>query len=682
MTRTTPLGPVREGTGFRFSVYSRHAEGMTLSLFDERGIEQQVAMERAGDLFTVYIPGVTFGQRYGFRAEGPYDAPRGLRFCPAKLLLDPYARKVEGAFVPRGELFDFHPTDACIDRRDTAAHVPRSVVVDPTFDWGDDTAPRTPWSRTVVYEAHVKGFTRLHPLVPEAHRGTFLGLCHDEVLDHLVGLGVTAIELMPIQQGVLERHLAAKRLPNYWGYNTIAPFAPDSRFAVADPVVELKQAVKRLHQRGLEVILDIVLNHTGEGDELGTTVGLRGLDGPTYYRRTGTTLTDWTGTGNTLNLGDPAVRRWALDCLRAWVVDYHIDGFRFDLGVCLGREAGPFSPQAELLRDLVADPVLGAVKRIVEPWDLGPDGYQLGQFPPGYVEWNGEYRDTVRRFFRGDPGMVGTLATRVCGSSDRYGTLRGPLASVSFVTAHDGYTLRDLVSYEQKHNEANGEQNRDGHEPNYSRNFGEEGDTEDPTIRARRLRTAKSLIVTLAMSQGVPMLLGGDEFLRTQQGNNNAYCQDHPGVYTKWDSKAPEVVGFTAFVREAFALRRGNPSLGRSTFFSGEKQPDGSPDVAFYTPAGAPMVGRDWSDEDLRSFVFTMADPDGEWLVLLHAGEEPQTFVLPARPTPFELRLDSQHAPGHPASSPVEGHVTLLPGGSLVFRRPTAHPSSGPAPTS
>jgi isoamylase len=666
MTRTTPLGPVREGTGFRFSVYSRHAEGMTLSLFDERGIEQRVAMERAGDLFTVYIPGITFGQRYGFRAEGAYDPPLGLRFCPAKLLLDPYARKVEGAFVPRAELFDFHPTDASVDRRDTAAHVPRSVVVDHTFDWGDDAAPRTPWSKTVVYEAHVKGMTRLHPLLPEAHRGTFLGLCHDEVLDHLERLGITALELMPIQQGVLERHLAAKRLPNYWGYNTIAPFAPDSRFAVSDPVVELKQTVKKLHQRGIEVILDIVLNHTGEGDELGTTVGLRGIDGPTYYRRSEGKLTDWTGTGNTLNLGHPAVRQWALDCLRAWVVDYHIDGFRFDLGVCLGREQGPFSPRAELLEALVSDPILGAVKRIVEPWDLGPDGYQLGHFPPGFVEWNGEYRDTVRRFFRGDAGLVGTLATRVCGSSDRYSAERGPLSSVSFVTAHDGFTLRDLVSFEQKHNEANGEQNRDGHEPNYSRNFGEEGDSDDPTIRARRLRTAKSLILTLAMSQGVPMLLGGDEFLRSQQGNNNAYCHDHPGVYTKWDSKAPEVVGFTAFVREAFALRKEGATFARTSFFNGKKQADGSPDVAFYTPSGEPMAAVDWRDDELRSFVFTMADDDGEWLVALHAGEEPQTFVLPRRATPFELRLDTDS----PITTPrTESEITLAPGGAMVLRR-------------
>src|SRR5215813_4112624 len=530
-----PLGATWDGEGVNFALFSENATAVELCLFDRPDDAREAARipltERDGFVWHAYLPDVRPGQLYGYRVHGPWAPEGGHRFNPAKLLIDPYARAVSGLIAWSDALFGHDVTDASADPRasqsDSAGAMPKCIVVEPTFSWGDDRPPGTPWSRTVVYECHVKGLTKLHPDVPEPLRGTYLGLSMEPILEHLTALGVTAVELMPVHHAVTEHHLAERGLTDYWGYNSIAFFAPDLRYATGGPgsqVAEFKTMVKRLHGAGIEVILDVVYNHTAEGNHLGPTLSLRGIDNVAYYRlapEDRQQYVDFTGCGNSLNMLHPRTIQLIMDSLRYWVLEMHVDGFRFDLAPALARELYEVNQLGTFFDIIAQDPVLSQAKLIAEPWDLGPGGYQVGNFPIGWTEWNGKYRDTVRRCWRGDPGQLGELGYRLTGSSDLYGpTARSPYASINFVTCHDGFTLRDLVSYEQKHNEANGESNRDGSDDNESWNHGVEGPTDDPAILDLRRQQAKNFITVLMLSRGVPMLRAGDEVLHTQRGNN------------------------------------------------------------------------------------------------------------------------------------------------------------------
>ena len=544
-----PLGATWDGEGVNFALFSEHATAVELCVFehaDGAAPVDSVTMPIATDrVWHCYLPDARPGCLYGYRVDGPWDPAQGHRFNRAKLLIDPYAKAVSGAIRWSEELFGHSSagpdSDLVPDSRDSAGGMPKSVVVDQAFTWGEDSAPRIPWNRTVIYECHVRGMTMTHPGVPEHLRGTYLGLSSDAVVDHLLSLGVTAVELMPVHQFVADQHLVDQGLTNYWGYNTLAFFAPHVGYATGghgQQVDEFKSMVKTLHRAGLEVILDVVYNHTGEGSHLGPTLSLRGIDNSVYYRLQPDNKRfnlDFTGTGNSLNIVHPRTIALIMDSLRYWVTDMHVDGFRFDLAPVLirGLEDGRRSAFFEVIQQ---DPVLSQVKLIAEPWDVGPDGYQLGRFPPGWAEWNGAFRDCVRRFWRGDPGMIPELASRLTGSSDIYSPSgRRTYASVNFVTCHDGFTLADAVGFEERHNEANGEGNQDGARENYSRNWGAEGDTDSHRVARLRERIKRNMLATLVFSQGVRMLLGGDEFGRSQQGNNNAYCQDNDVSWVDWD---------------------------------------------------------------------------------------------------------------------------------------------------
>ncbi len=651
-----PLGARWDGEGVNFALFSAHATRVELCLYDpgEPGRESaRVSLpERTHDVWHGYLPDVRPGQLYGYRAHGPWEPRAGHRFNPSKLLLDPYARAATSA--ARLEASHFEPDAAARSGTDSADHTPRCAVVDDAFPWGDDRAPRTPWSRTLIYECHVKGTSALHPGVPAPLRGKFLGLASDAIVEHLQSLGVTALELLPVALAQSSRALGARGQANYWGYDTLLYFAPDPRFAGAagaGAVIEWKSMVKTLHRAGIEVILDVVYNHTGESDERGPTLCYRGIDNASYYRlapHDRRRYLDFSGCGNALDLRHPRVLQLVVDSLRYWVSEMHVDGFRLDLAPALARDhdGDAFDPNARLFALVQQDPVLAEVKWIAEPWDLGPGGYQLGNFPPGWAEWNGRYRDSLRRFWRGDRGQVPELASRLSGSSDLFlAGGRGPFASVNFVACHDGLTLRDLVSYEHKHNEANGEANRDGSDANWSRNWGAEGETDSREIQELRARIARNLLATLAFSQGVPMLSHGDELGRTQSGNNNAYCHDDATTWLDW-RLGPAEQALLDFTRKVFALRRENPVFRRRRFFAGDPLIHaGVKDVTWLRPDGAEMAAADWHDPELDALAMLVrGDASDELdergrpnrgatlLVLLNGGEQPRRFRLPRLP--------------------------------------------------
>jgi isoamylase len=642
-----PLGATYDGTGTNFAVFSRVATRVELCLFALDGGETRVDLpEVTGEVWHGYLPGCGPGRRYGFRVHGPFSPADGHRCDPKKLVLDPYARAVSGQFRwDDGALGAV--TAAGPSSIDTAPYVPRCVVVSPFFVWGDDRRPRTPWHKTVIYEAHVRGMTMLHPKVPEELRGTYAGLAHPVVIEHLKDLGVTAIELMPVHQFIHDERLVRLGLKNYWGYNSIGYFAPHGEYSssgdAGEQVLEFKQMVKALHEAGIEVLLDVVYNHTGEGGASGPTVCFRGLDNAAYYRvgQDKSTYVDYTGTGNSLNMRNPYVLQLVLDSLRYWVLEMHVDGFRFDLAAALARELHEVDRLSAFFDLIQQDPVISQVKLIAEPWDVGEGGYQVGNFPVLWSEWNGQYRDTVRDFWRGAERTLGEFANRFTGSSDLYASARrSPHASINFVTCHDGFTLRDLVSYDEKHNEANGEDNRDGEPHNRSWNCGSEGETDDPQILSIRRRQRRNFLATLLLSQGVPMIYAGDELGRTQRGNNNAYCHDGPLSWIHWDTIDAEL---RQFARKLVAFRLSHPVLSRRRWFEGRSiRGSNLTDIGWFKPDGTEMSDQDWNVAFARALgVFLNGDgidspgPRGEqvvddsFYVLFNAGSSSIEFVIP-----------------------------------------------------
>ncbi len=674
-----------------FALYSANATGVDLVVFDASGrreLKHFPLAERTDMVWHGYLPEARPGLLYGYRAHGPYRPEEGHRFNAHKLLLDPYARNIVGSVRWSDALYGYtlgHPReDLSRDRRDSARAMPKSQVIESAFTWDDDRRPAVPWHETVIYELHVRGYTRLHPDIPPALRGTYSGLATAPVIDHLRRLGVTTIELLPVHAFVDERPLIERGLRNYWGYNTIGFFAPDARYALADPVCEFKAMVKTLHKAGFEVILDVVYNHTAEGNEHGPTLCFRGIDNTAYYRLQEDNpryYVDITGCGNTLDMRHPRAFQMMMDSLRYWVAEMHVDGFRFDLAPALGREVhqtnhiGPFF---ELLRQ---DPLLAQVKLIAEPWDLGEGGYQLGHFPPGWSEWNDRYRDIVRAYWKGDRGLIGEFARRLTGSSDLYGgSGRLPHASVNFVTSHDGFTLTDLVSYNAKHNQANLEDNRDGNDHNVSWNCGVEGPTVDPAIRALRARQKRNLLATLVFSQGVPMLAAGDEMGRTQQGNNNAYCQDNELGWINWhlDDEREQMLAFT---RRVMALRHLHPVFRRRRFLQGSAPKGASgKDVTWLTPAGAEMTVVEWNQDFARCIGVLLAgdafgerDPHGQpmrddnVLLLFNAYHDAIEFRMPGDSARrWRVLIDTAHDGGIVADETFHTAPTYDLGGRAV----------------
>ena len=609
-----PLGATWDGHGVNFALFSANATGVELCLFDaDSGQESdRIALpEWTDEVWHVYVKGLKPGVLYGYRVHGPYAPEQGHRFNPNKLLLDPYARAHHGELQWSPAVYGYRmgesDGDLTFDEQDSAPFMPKCVVVDSDFDWTIAAKPRVSWDLTVFYEAHVKGFTQLHPDVPEALRGTYAGLASDAALAHFKSIGVTSIELLPIHTFVNDSTLLDKGLTNYWGYNSIGFFAPDPRYFAKEEIGEFKTMIDRLHHAGLEVILDVVYNHTAEGNELGSTLSFRGIDNASYYRLVPGDERHYindTGTGNTLNLSHPRVLQMVMDSLRYWVTEMRVDGFRFDLATILGREPHGFDEGGGFLDACRQDPVLASVKLIAEPWDCGPGGYQVGGFPPGWAEWNDRFRDTVRSYWRGEEGIVPDLATRLAGSSDKFRHRgRRPWASVNFIGAHDGFTLNDLVSYDDKHNEANGEDNRDGTSDNRSWNCGVEGRTDDPSIRALRERQKRNLLATLLFAQGTPMLVAGDEFGRTQGGNNNAYCQDNAVSWIDWSARTPDDLSLTGFVSDVIALRRSLPALRRQRWFDGcMNESLHVRDLAWLSPEGTSISEAQWADPNNRCF--------------------------------------------------------------------------------
>jgi isoamylase len=655
-----PLGATWDGEGVNFAIFSQHASSIELCLFEsETSIKELIRIplvERTNRVFHIYLPDVRPGQLYGYRVDGPYAPEQGHRFNVNKLLLDPYAKAISGEVRGLDEMFGYRLRDPQGDlsksELDSGPYMPKSVVVETAFSWGDDRPPNVPWSRTLIYECHVRGMTMRHPDVPPHLRGKYLGLASDAIIDHLRSLNVTAIELLPIHHPAGERRLEDLNLTNYWGYNTVGFFAPDPRFAtgaMGQQVTEFKTMVKAFHRAGIEVILDVVYNHTGEGSQDGPTVCFRGIDNASYYRLSPQNprhYVDFTGCGNSFNVLHPRALQLVLDSLRYWVTEMHVDGFRFDLASTLARDPYEFDSFSRFFALCQQDPVLQKVKLIAEPWDLGPGGYRLGGYPPGWAEWNGRYRDCIRRFWRGDEGQVPELASRLSGSSDIFhGGDRGPYASINFVTCHDGFTLRDLVSYERKHNEANGEDNRDGSSDNASKNWGVEGETRSAQVSRLRERMMKNMLATLAFSQGVPMISHGDELGRTQRGNNNAYCQDNEISWLSWELD-PHQKDLLDFAKKVFAITRTNPLFRRRRFFAGGAiSAHGVKDVSWIRPDGAEMTLEDWGNP--KNHILGMLIP-GEasddvdergrpnqgqsLLLLLNGSNRSHKFALPSLP--------------------------------------------------
>jgi isoamylase len=651
-----PLGACWDGAGTNFSIFSEHAELVVLCLFDSARTERQIELSRGeAHNWHCYLPGVGPGQCYGFRVHGPYDPESGHRFNPRKLLLDPYAKAIDGPVDwDRANVLPYSPdgsedADLEPDDEDDAEAMPRSVVADPSFDWEGVGPPNTRWAETVIYETHVKGFTQTHPGVREDLRGTYAGLASEAAIEHLLSLGVTAVELMPFHHIVSESFLHDEGYTNYWGYSTLGYFAPHSDYAATgtrgEQVREFKGMVKALHQAGIEVILDVVYNHTAEGNHLGPVLSFRGVDNMSYYRLVPDDprfYMDFTGTGNSLNPVQPSVLRLIMDSLRYWVIDCHVDGFRFDLASALARELHDVDKLSAFFDVIHQDPILSQVKLIAEPWDVGPDGYQVGNFPVLWAEWNGIYRDSIRDFWRGQ-GSLGDFAGRFTGSSDLYQSEgRPPHSSINFITAHDGFTLRDLVSYDGKHNESNYEGNDGGTDDNRSWNSGEEGETDDPKVEDLRGRRQRSMLATLLLSQGVPMLLGGDEMSRSQEGNNNTWCLDTEQSWYRW-AQLEEKADLIDFTRQLIKLRAAHPVLRRAAFLTGE-EPFGSglPDAWWFRPDGLRMTRRNWGDAGARALGLFLngmeipgTDAEGEritddsFLILFNAGGDPVDFRLP-----------------------------------------------------
>ncbi len=722
--RPAPLGArFRAGPdgieGTNFALWAGGADAVELCLFDDGGRETRCPLqELTHEIFHGFVPGVRPGQRYGYRVHGPWDPAAGARWNPAKLLLDPYARAVDGDFgrLPPevyGHRRDHRRQDVADtvrDDRDSAPFVPKGVVVHDTETWVDDVRPKTPWADSVIYELHVRGFTMRHPGVPAALRGTYAGLGHPAAVDHLVSLGVTAVELLPVHQFAHEDHLLRRGLRNYWGYNSIGYFAPHAAYSASgtrgQQVGEFKSMVRALHEAGIEVILDVVYNHTAEADELGPTLSLRGIANAGYYRLADDPrhYTDYSGCGNTLHVVQPQVLRLITDSLRYWVQEMGVDGFRFDLAAALARSFHDVDMLSPFLAVIAQDPVLRRVKLIAEPWDIGSGGYQVGAFPPLWTEWNDRYRDTVRDYWRAALPDVRDLGYRLSGSSDLYAWGgRRPYASVNFITAHDGFTLRDLVTYEGKHNEANGEDNRDGTDDNRSWNCGTEGETDDPGITALRRRQLRNLLTTLLLSTGVPMLVAGDEMGRTQGGNNNGYCQDNETGWIDWSLRTdPAWRPLLHLTRRLIRMRRDHPVLRRRAFFSGRRQgPEGIRDLGWFTAAGKEMTERDWYAPGATLGMFLSGrdipqrDPKGRpvtddsFLVILHAGADAVAFPLPAQPwaDAYALLVDTAREDQETAPGSVHhgGGTITVPGRSVLLLRalpvaatvpPSATPSS------
>jgi isoamylase len=646
-----PLGATYRGEGTNFSLFSEAAERVELCLFDDDGRETRADLSETTALcWHGFVPGVKPGQRYGYRVHGPWAPEQGKWCNPAKLLLDPYAKAIDGEWKWNEAMFPYHfdrPDDSKNDL-DSAPFIPKSVVIDPTFDWSGDAPPRTSWHRTIVYETHVKGFTKRHPGIQEELRGTYAALAHPVTIDYLSALGVTAVELLPVQQFVQDSVLLDKGLRNYWGYNSIGYFAPHNEYASGTmrghQVQEFKWMVKALHRAGIEVILDVVYNHTAEGNHLGPVLSFKGIDNTAYYRTVADNrryYMDYTGTGNTLNMMHPHVLQLIMDSLRYWVLDMHVDGFRFDLAATLARELHDVDRLSSFFDLIQQDPVVSQVKLIAEPWDVGEGGYQVGNFPPLWSEWNGKYRDCVRDFWRGTDQTLAEFGSRFTGSSDLYqGTARRPHASINFITAHDGFTLHDLVSYNDKHNEANGEENRDGESHNRSWNCGAEGPTDNPDVLALRNRQLRNFLATTFLSQGVPMLCGGDEIGRTQGGNNNAYCQDNEISWYDWEHADQALLGFT---RDLIRLRREHPVFRRRRWFQGRPIRGSSvADIGWFTPSGSSMSDDDWHAGFAKSLgVFLNGDAiptrnrtgdrviDDSFYLMFNAHQEQIDFVMP-----------------------------------------------------
>ncbi|CAG9182715.1 Glycogen operon protein GlgX [Cupriavidus laharis] len=713
-----PLGAHWDGLGVNFAVFSANASRVDLCLFSANGRKELSRMplpECTDEIWHGYLPNAALGTLYGFRAFGPYDPARGHRFNPHKLLLDPYARQLSGPVRWSDALFGYRLQsargDLTPDRRDSAPTMPKAIVVDESFHWGDDRPPGVPWQDTIIYETHLRGVSMLRDDVLPHLRGTFAALCDPRFLDHLLRLGVTAVELLPMHAILQDRFLLERGLRNYWGYNTLSYFAPEPSYLATDQLHELKVAVRRLHAAGIEVILDVVYNHTCEGNELGPTVSWRGLDNASYYqlvpgdeRRY---LND-TGCGNMLNLPHPRVLQMVLDSLRYWVRCYHIDGFRFDLASTLGREHNGFDPGAAFFDAVLQDPVLSCVKLISEPWDLGPGGYQLGNHPPGFAEWNDKFRDTVRRYWRGDAGQRGELAARLAGSADLFDRRhRRPWSSLNFITAHDGFTLADLVSYSAKHNEANGEDNRDGTDHNHSANWSPdgsvEGPTDDPAILERRARVAQAMMATLLLAQGTPMLTAGDEWGRSQQGNNNAYCQDNALSWLDWkQAQTPQGQALLQMVRRLLALRRRLHAIGANRFAHGNHEPvPGIGDIAWFDTDGRPPSPEAWADPEIRTLALRraaappraerpelarparigQASPVQVTLVLLNAGDTDVVFHLPEPALGWQLLFDSSQPDLPEAGLPMAGvTVQAVPAHALVLLAAQAEPPRPPRP--
>jgi isoamylase len=655
--RPHPLGATWDGSGTNFALFSAHAEKVELCLFDDDGVREVrriVLPEYTHEIWHAYLPDVRPGQLYGYRVYGPYAPEQGHRFNHHKLLLDPYAKALAGTLTWDDALFGYRigdpAHDLSFDERDSAPFVPKSRVVDPAFTWGRRPEQR-PWHETIVYEMHVRGFTMRHPQVPEAARGTFGGLATAPVVDYLRDLGITAVELLPVHAFVHDRHLIERGLSNYWGYNSIQYFAPHPEYLGRGGLGDFKAFVQRMHDSGIEVILDVVYNHTAEGNQLGPTLSFRGIDNRSYYHLMAGQeryYNDFTGTGNALELRHRHVLRMVTDSLRYWVEEMRVDGFRFDLATTLARVAGRYDDEASFLDAVAQDPVLSSVKLIAEPWDTGAGGYQVGGFPPGWAEWNDKYRDTMRRFWKGDEGQRSDFARRFSGSADIFDRRgRRSWASVNFVTAHDGFTLRDLVSYDRKHNEANGEGNRDGHEHNYSWNHGVEGPSDDPDVRRLRTRQMRNFLATLLISQGTPMLLSGDEVGRTQGGNNNAYAQDNEVSWFDWEGIDEEGEALLAFTKRLIALRSAHIVFHRSRFFHGETiRGTDVKDVVWLCPDGTEMADQDWADPHAKALGIRLSgeagllhltetgeqELDDTFLVLVNAAHEPLTFRLPEDP--------------------------------------------------
>ena len=686
-----PLGATWDGTGVNFALFTAHATKVELCIFDiegKREFERIELPEYTDEVWHGYLPDARPGTVYGYRVHGPYEPAAGHRFNPNKLLIDPYAKQLVGelSWDPAvfGYTLDSPDKDLSFDTRDSQAFVPKCRVIDPAFTWGPERKPRVPWERTIVYELHARGYTMRHPTIPPDMRGTFAGLMRPEIVDHIQRLGVTAVELMPVHAFADDSHLLEKGLRNYWGYNTLAFFAPQPRYLGTPFVNEMKEMVAHFHAAGIEVILDVVYNHTAEGNELGPTLSLKGIDNASYYRLSPEPryyIND-TGTGNTVNLSHPRVLQMVTDSLRYWSEEMHIDGFRFDLATILAREPYGFDEGGGFLDSCRQDPVLSQAKLIAEPWDCGPGGYQVGHFSPGWAEWNDRYRDTMRAFWRGDEGKLADFAARMTASADLFDKRgRKPWASVNFITAHDGFTLNDVVSYNDKHNDANGEENRDGHSENLSHNYGAEGPTEDPEIRTVRFRQMRNMIATLLFSQGTPMILAGDEFARTQGGNNNAYAQDNEIGWIDWEGIDDDGKALLDFTREVIELRRENSILRRGRFLAGAYNAElDVKDVTWLTPLGEEMADANWKDPMARSLGVLLdgrAQPTGirkrgtdlTLLLIVNAHHEAVVFKLPMVVGGRDWRrlLDTnQPEPGRP--KPFEfGHDYVVTGRSLLL---------------